>query len=434
MPATVPTMDDFQALEARVSALEAHPPEPQPPGEGVQAKRICELVEAFGVNTFSSMDEHNVWGSWPADYRPEQVISALKWMTGDSDFAFRIREYHFAGREAAQSPWLRAVCSAIPGTRVALCVGANGQTRDVATMVALAADPAHGVAWLEGLNEPNEDFGSGTVPLATTVGIQDALWTSNSGKWIMGPSIVAGMPHPEGWVRGYCGDQMGAINAMLRYGNGHYYPPGCPDIAGSGTSIGEYIDGLNIAYGSQTHITEFHPTLFNHAGAAPGQPGWNGDRDAYYTLLSLFRCGKIGDDTGLWWYALFDYGQTYICGLFPKNASDPRRAAYALRNLCAAARDRGPTMRNFAPGRLAVTVTGLAASNWDLYQASDGRFFIPLWRAGAEPGGATIDVTVALGKSATVIDHDLLTGNSRSVVDASVVVGLGNEARLLVVT
>jgi hypothetical protein len=37
----------------------------------VQAKRICELIELFGVNTFSSMDEHNVWGSWPADYRPE---------------------------------------------------------------------------------------------------------------------------------------------------------------------------------------------------------------------------------------------------------------------------------------------------------------------------------------------------------------------------
>ena len=44
----VPTMTDFAALAARVTALEADavvPPEPTPPVDGVQAKRIVDLIE-----------------------------------------------------------------------------------------------------------------------------------------------------------------------------------------------------------------------------------------------------------------------------------------------------------------------------------------------------------------------------------------------------
>src|SRR5262245_11163969 len=99
----VPDQEAIDALSARrgdpgyqLSALGAgsepvppDPPDPIPPdpgpdpgpGTGVQAKRIVDLVELFGVNTFSSMDTGNIWGSWPADYRPQTVIAALNWIT-----------------------------------------------------------------------------------------------------------------------------------------------------------------------------------------------------------------------------------------------------------------------------------------------------------------------------------------------------------------
>lgn len=346
----------------------------------MQAKRICELIELFGVNTFSSMDEHNVWGSWPADYRPEQVIAALKYLTAETGFALPLREYHYAGRESFQRPWLGEIKTAIPGTKVTLCVGANGTEDDVQTMLDMPAD------WYEGLNEPNTDFGSGEVPVETTVAIQHAVWQPLPRPNVMGPSIVGGMPEPAGWVRGYCGDQLDELNAQMTIGNGHFYPPHCPDLTGDGCSLSEYVGSLLGAYGHPIMLTEFHPTLYNADGNGPKQPGWDGQRDAYYTLLALFRAGRL--DVRLWWYALFDYGTTYECGLFPTKAENPRPAATVLRRLCLAAADGGPTMRSFAPGNLSVTVEGMnERCDWDLYQSSDGKFLLPLWRAGADPGG-----------------------------------------------
>ena len=125
---------------------------PPTPGTGVQAKRIADLIEAFGVNTFSSLDEHNIWGSWPADYQPASVIAALRYIVGDTGFALRVREYHYAGRYEMQSQWLPQIVAAFPGTRVAICPGANANVSDVSTMFALASDPATGIAWIEGLN------------------------------------------------------------------------------------------------------------------------------------------------------------------------------------------------------------------------------------------------------------------------------------------
>jgi hypothetical protein len=365
------------------------------------------------------------------------VITALRWITDDSGFAFRIREYHYAGREAFQQPWLWAINAAIPATQVSLCVGANGTTNEVPTMIGLQQDLACGVAFLEGLNEPNTDFGSGMVPVETTLAIQQAVWLNGAlPSPIMGPSIVAGMPHPEGWITGYCGDEMGAINHAMTHGNGHYYPPGQPDAHGSGTSLEEYVAGLREAYaGHPVYLTEFHPTLYNAAGRRPGEPGWDGLRDAYYTLMALFRCGKLG--VGLWWYALFDYGTTYSCGLFPTKAEKPRPAAEALRRLCAAVHDAGPTMRTFEPGNLGLEVRGLDADcAWSLYQASDGRFFIPLWRAAEEPGlRQPLIVDVMFGPAVRhVVEHDLLSGQTwEQHAVTRFDVWLSNDVRVLVI-
>ncbi len=355
----------------------------------MQAKRIANLIELFGVNTFSSPDEHNTWGSWPANYSPESVIKALKYIVGDSGFALRLREYHYAGRADMQAEWLPQIVAAFPGTRVALCPGANASVDDVPTMLALAADPRNGVAWIEGLNEPNTNFGSGEVPYAMTQAIQDACWQGRRSVdvGIMGPSIVAGTPHPEGWIQGYCEtpENLAALNAAMHEGQGHYYPPGSPDVPNTGYSVNEYIGGLWTAYAQKTiHLTEFHPTLYNSEGNKPDEAGWSGQRDAYYALTTLLRCAQNGTQ-GVWWYALFDYGTTYRCGLFPQYGdTDPRPTANALRALCAICADRGDR-HGFETGELAMEISGLPETvTYEVYQASDGRFLVPIWHSAPE--------------------------------------------------
>lgn len=446
MPTAVPTQAEFEALEARVSALEANagaPPEPeqppdpgQPPSGIVKAKRVADAIELFGVNTFSSLDENNVWGSWPADYRPETVIAALRYLTGGTQFCLGIREYHYSGREAMQRPWLEQVISAFPETKVTICVGANGSVADVPSMFMPGL-----TTFYEGLNEPNTDFGSGEVPVDTTLDIQRTVWQRAGGGgatlYVMGPSVVAGMPHPEGWITGYFGSSLNEVNSLMTFGNGHYYPPHCPDLVGDGTSLTDYVGGLWSVYAQHPiMITEFHPTLYNSDGNGPGQGGWNGERDAYYTLLTLFRAVKCGV-TGLWWYALFDYGETYTCGLFPKDASNPRPAATALRSLCTTCADVGADFRLFQTAELPISVTGPtnAPWDWDLYQSSDGTFFLPLWLAANDLGGPSANVTITLAsapRSATMVD--LISGHEVSLSrSAQLRVSLNASANVIVI-
>ena len=443
---TVPTMDDFTALAARVSALEEGAPVPVPPDppdppepitEGVQAKRIAKLIESFGVNTFSSMDGGNLWGSWPANYQPDSVIDALQFMLGDSGFAFRLREYHYSGREGMQRPWLSQIVNALPGTEVALCVAANGGVDDVPTMLSLADDPACGVKWVEGINEANTDFGSGTIPVETTKAIQDAVWSGARDRQIVfGPSIVAGTPHPEGWIvptKGYFKTQadMDRINGTMDWGNGHYYPPHAPCVPNTGYSVGEYIGGLWTAYAHHPiGLTEFHPTLYaagtlaikRNIARLAGRlhrreepiPAFKSTepRDAFYTLTTLLYTAKCGA-TGVWWYALFDYGSTYECGLFPKeHASNPRQTAVALQSLCAICADHGDDRRTFEPGKLDVEVSGLTpATDWDCYQASNGRFLLPLWHAAEDAGqGAAVQVVLRFATVKRITVFEPLVG------------------------
>jgi hypothetical protein len=400
---TVPTMDDFTALAARVTALEqgsVTPPEPEPippPTNGTQCKRIASLIERFGINTFSSMDSGNRWGSWPADYRPESVIAALDWLLQDSGFSFGLREYHYKGRESWQRPWFQQIKAAYPNMRNMMCPGANASVADVPSMLAMQQDPSTGVVWAEGINEANTDFGSGEVPYEVTYDIQEAVWADGTRGALLGPSIVAGTPHPEGWILGYCESQanLDELNGMMDIGNGHYYPPGSPDVPNTGYSVNEYVGGLWGAYAKHPiALPEFHPTLYNSQGNNPGKPGWSGKRDSYYTATTLFRCAQNGTHS-VWWYAMFDYGSTYRCGLFPINGyADPREDAYALRALCWLCADRGDNRRTFDPGKFDYTVSGGdSACSTDLYQGSDGVIYIALWRSLPEPGGAAIPLS-----------------------------------------
>jgi hypothetical protein len=390
-----------------------------------QAKRVASMIELFGVNTFSSMDTGNSWGSWPADYSPDSTIAALRYLVGTSGFTLPIREYHYAGRYDMQDKWLGAILSVFPDTAITLCPGANASVADVATMAQLPH------AFLEGINEPNTDFGSGEVPIKVTLDIQHEVWNNRRINNVMGPSVVAGTPHPEGWITGYCGTQanLDALNAESDYGNGHYYPPASPDVPNTGYSVNEYIGGLWTAYAQKAiFLTEFHPTLYNSRGHKPdqgGQTGWDGVRDAYYTLCTLFRCAKNGTQ-GLWWYALFDYGTVYKCGLFPQHYDeDPRPTADAIRNLCDICADHGDR-HGFAPDTLDVVLTGLTpAMDYDVFQASDGRFLITLWHAAEElDGGDAVKVDLDFGSRKTQVNTYSPIDDDSPVESASQVTSL----------
>jgi hypothetical protein len=118
------------------------------------------------------------------------------------------------------------------------------------------------------------------------------------------------------------------------------------------------------------------------------------------------RCAQCGT-YGLWWYALYDYGTSYICGLFPKSGADaPRPAATALRNFCRIVADPSPEARTFTPGRLDVAIEGLTnACDWDLFQASDGRFLIALWNAEQELGGGAVPLSLVFNGNMTNVDE-----------------------------
>jgi hypothetical protein len=106
-----------------------------------------------------------------------------------------------------------------------------------------------------------------------------------------------------------------------------------------------------------------------------------------------------------------------------------------LRDLCAICADNTPTMRTFAPGRLDVLVQGLPAHcDWDLYQASDGRFMLMLWNAAEDQGGGACQVTVALGAMPQSISETDPLGGITTELTPATTLRLSLEAGVTVLT
>jgi hypothetical protein len=102
-------------------------------------------------------------------------------------------------------------------------------------------------------------------------------------------------------------------------------------------------------------------------------------------------------------------------------------------------RDHGEDKRTFAPGKLDVVVHGLPDdAAYDVYQASDGRFFITLWRNAEEPGGGTVDVTLTFANPiATISEYVVSLGETEPCQlvtnDDTIIVALDASARVLVI-
>lgn len=400
-----------------------------PPATGVQAHRIADLLMKFGVNTFSNTSPTlNQWGAWPADYTSASVIAGLNWLTAGSGLTIQVREYHRANYRSWQEPWCIAVHAAT-GAMFTLAPASSEGVATASSIVSMAAASALSaspwVAQVEGNNEPNTDFGSGTMPTATVLDVQHIIATAPASIKVAGPSVVFGLPVPEGYITPayLSAAQMTDIKANSGSANAHLYPPDQVDQedgANRGGIMRDVVAGMKAAYGDKPiTITEWHSTLF-------GSHGHNLDPvyDSYYCVCFLLSAFRENID-GYFWFALLDFGTTYMSGLFPKTGGiAPRPVANTIRALFTLTGDTGATKRTFVPGYLDYTVDGLtsvpglpnAGGQHMLFQNSGGTFFLFVWNAQSTPEGATTVVTVRFGKSVTKVEDYKVSGATPTAI------------------
>lgn len=420
------------------------------PGDttGIQAKRIGDMLRRFGVNTFSSLSvTSNVWGAYPADYSTASVIAGLNWLTGTSGHTVQVREYHYNGRESIQTTWCPAVFAGT-GAKITMAIGAGGGAADVTTLAGLASASHSGAGWMlrcEGINEPNNDFGSGAIPAATTISVQQALNTAVAGLGleVCGPSIVFGLPYPEGYITPpyMTSAQLTSINAASVTGNAHLYPPGSPDQGDGSTRSSAMNDvwvGLRAVYASHPLIiTEWHPTLYNSATHSL-DPTY----DAYYAPMFFLSAYREGFEAWFW-YALLDYGTAYLSGLFPQTGGvAPRPVAYTIRAMFTLSPDTGASAMTFATTKLNYTVSGGQAPlsgqpntgcQSMLFQGSDGTFYLYLWNSQVSPGGTAQNVTVAFPSHAmTSVKDYKITDTSSSTAPTTAIQNLSSVSSVTV--
>jgi len=100
-----------------------------------------------------------------------------------------------------------------------------------------------------------------------------------------------------------------------------------------------------------------------------------------------------------YWFALFDFANEYLSGLFPRSGYDtPRQAAYVVRAMYTLTGDSGADQLTFTTGSLDYNISGLpgpisagadnTGGQHELFQNSSGHFFLYVWNAQRNPGGS----------------------------------------------
>lgn len=385
---------------------------------GTQARRIADCLESFGVNTFSKLNLNGypwAWGGSQGQYDAITTANAINYITADSGLVINIREYHrdYSGNPPKaitplQKAWIRDVHAAT-GSPFSLAIGANGGAADIPGIIDILQDSLSSglgyVKWIEGINEPNNNFGSGTITAATTADVQTQLYDQvkavSADIPVAGPSIVFGLPTPDAWVTSYLGSYLGSVQAHSDLSNTHVYPPKSPN-AYDGNSRGGTLADVDTGFANilpgPVLNTEWHPTLYSsihkddHAYAA------------YWGPIYLVSSFLDYDWTANFWFALFDYKATMKCGLFATDDTTPYPVADALRALYQLTGDKGAAKRSFAPDKLDVAVTGLpgapanspqAGGRWALFQNSARTYFLLLWNEQNDLSATTATVNVA---------------------------------------
>ena len=433
------------------------------PGDatGTTAFRIADMMERFGVNTFSSLSATtNMWGAYPSDYSAQTAIAGINAVLGKSNMTMNVREYHYAGRESIQSIWCPAVAGGT-GAKFSMCIGQGGSDSDVASMIALAQSSSSGsnpwLRWLEGINEPN---GVGTVSQSVTATAQADIWTNGHnlpGISIMGPSVVIGLPRPDGYIAGWAAaSDIATLNANSSIINVHFYPntlPSLDDGTNRGGEINDVYIGEHNAWGTTDPeiITEWHPTYYNSNSALQFNEAYNG----YYAPIFILEAWRLGFE-GYFWFSLFDFGST-TCGLIAQNtgvspaALTLRDGALAIQAMYELTGPASATKHTFTPGKLHYTASGLpvtvnaASPNTGgqtmLFQNDAGQFLLFVWNAQVAPGGAAAPVRITFsGNRTKIVEYNITNaGNNQTAVQtvteaSSITLQLAADVHLLVIT
>jgi hypothetical protein len=430
---------------------------------GTQANRIADCLQRFGVNTFSELNNNGYlwsWGGSQGSYDPATTGRAINYITGGSGLTINDREYHrdLDGTTALtplQITWIRAVYQAT-GSPFTIAIAADGGQGDVPGIVSIVQDSVSSglnyVKWAEGINEPNNNFGSGTTPIATTASVQTSLYQQihaiTPNVTVAAPSIIFGLPNPGAWLTSYLGTYQSTILANSDANNIHLYPPYSPNGAYSGSINGTLAD-VNAAYntvlpGKPAINTEYHPTLYSNIHPS--------DRtyDAYWGPIDLLSSYADYNWQAVFWFALFDYNSVSMqCGLFATSDANPYPAASAYRALFQLTGDSGATKSSFTTGKINVTISGLPAAptgaphaggRWTLFENSSNQYFLMLWNEQNTISATTTPVTVTFNShNMRQVQEFNITSGSETPVQSptnvhTMTVNLDTSLRLLRIT
>jgi hypothetical protein len=430
---------------------------------GTQATRIADCLQRFGVNTFSRLDNNGYpwsWGGSQGDYVPATTGRAINYITGGSGLTIQDREYHRDSGggnpiTSLQLTWIHEVYKAT-GSPFTIAIAADGSANDIPGIVSIVQDSVTSglnyVAGVEGLNEPNNDFGSGAIPIKTTVDVQTSLYQQvhaiAPNVKVAGPSTIVGLPYPDGWLTGYLGKDLPTVLANSDFNNIHLYPPSSPN-SDDGSTRGGTTSDVNTAFnmilpGKPGLCTEWHPTLYSKAHK--NDPAY----DAYWGPIFSISSSIDYDWKGNFWFALFDYNKDSMkCGLFATSDANPYPVANAYRALFQLTGDQGATKTTFTPEKLDVTVSGLppaptgspkAGGRWTLFENSAHQYFLLIWNEQADISATTVPVTVTFNshKMEKVEEFNITAGNQTALQSLTKVqtmtVNLDTSLRLLRIT
>jgi len=410
------------------------------PGDatGTTALRIADMMERFGVVTYSQSDAGtNPWGAGVSDYTTGSVIQALTWLTANSGMRCNLREYHVAGRDtgggANQLTWCPTVAASTGGKfSVSLLRGAvSADATSLASMAVASADGTGWMTWAEGLNTPND----GSITAANCVAVQQALYSGVAATRakaypvaVAGPSYTYNTLPPETStaIANYLTTQQKSdLLASSSLASVRFFPtlnPEADDSSSRGGNADDVALGHGVYFGKPLIMGEWHPTSGNTDSPSHATDDSFG---AFYAALGMLNFHRLGYEAWFW-KSLFDIGQSgdspfVRVGLFPNSgAGTPRLPARTIRAMYALTGDSGSKKRTFRPSKLDYTVTGLQApgSNatpWTgghhrLYQNSGGTYFIFLWNEQRPILGTGATITVSFVRTmAQVVHYDLTT-------------------------
>ncbi|HEY3820538.1 MAG TPA: hypothetical protein VGL81_25405 [Polyangiaceae bacterium] len=421
------------------SPAEAGPKVPTDPS-GVTAYRIADMMEIFGANIFSNAQD-GASGESVAG-----VTAATQYLVGDSGLTMLYRGYvDDAGEYDTFGPQLFQAT----GCKFTLCMGI-GDTPDPSGVISLAkASVTQGgwVAFVEGGNEPNTNFGAG---VQTGVVASDELPALQQiyaavhplGIPVAAPSVVGN----DSAIASYWGSQLADAVAATDLYNTHLYPNS------GGPNGGDQLHDWSAAVSSSDWggkggiITEWQPVLYNHDATDDASC-------AYWTPIMLLSGYADFHLQAIVWWEMFDYpGFDPHVGLFQGSAASPYPAAQALKAMYGLTGDTGAAKHAFEPGKLDLTVTGLPkgtgqydGGRFAVFQNSTpGTFFVFVWNEQTALATATTSpVTVKFNSvpMTKVVDYSLTNPASASPTAkqtlsnvTTVNVDLTTEVRLLVVT